>query len=155
MPLLSFGFSFASFRLNCAFYSFYNRNPFQSYLFIKGLFLVILCGTFFISSWFNATVTAYWKYLLCSLLMEFVVAFLFFIQLRESLYDPPKFGFLEVPNLARMFLTKFYWMLQSARVTDFTFSVLLREKQQGAKVHTHTHTHTHTHIHAQINTVLT
>ena len=36
-------------------------------------------------------------------------------------------------------------MLQSARVTDFTFSVLLREKQQGGKVHTHTHTHTHTH----------
>ena len=36
--------------------------PFQLYLFIKGLVFVILCRSFLISSWFNATVTAYWKH---------------------------------------------------------------------------------------------
>ena len=34
------------------------------------------------------------------------------------------------PNFARMFLMKFYWMLQNARVTDFTISELLRENQK-------------------------
>ena len=33
-------------------------------------------------------------YLFCWLLMGFIVVFLFFIQLGESLYDPPPFGFV-------------------------------------------------------------
>ena len=36
-------------------------------------------------------------------------------------------GMLVVPNLARRFLMKCYWMLQNARVTVFTISELLRE----------------------------
>ena len=36
---------------------------------------------------------------------------------------------LEIPNLERMSLKKRYWMLQNARVTTFTISELLREKQ--------------------------
>ena len=36
---------------------------------------------FFISSWFKAIVTAYWKHLLSFLLLGSIVAFLFFIQL--------------------------------------------------------------------------
>ena len=68
--------------------------PFQAYLFINGLIFGYYLRDFFISSWFNATVTAYWKDLLYSLLMEFIVAFLLFIQSRESLHDPPKFGFI-------------------------------------------------------------
>ena len=40
-------------------------------------------------------------------------------------------GELGIPNLARLFLIKCYWMLQNARVTAFTVSELLRENQQG------------------------
>ena len=50
------------------------------------IFLVILCGYFVIFSWFNATITASWKHL-SFLLIRFIVAFLFFIQLGESVYD--------------------------------------------------------------------
>ena len=41
---------------------------------------------------------------------------------------------LGIPNLARMYLIKCYWMLQNARVTTFTASELLRENQQGVKL---------------------
>ena len=37
---------------------------------------------------------------------------------------------LEIPNLVRMFLIKYYWMLQNARSTAFTVSELLRENQK-------------------------
>ena len=63
------------------------------YLFIKCLIFVILWGSFFISSWFNATVTLYWKHLSSFLLMGFIVVYLFFIQPGESTYDTPRFGF--------------------------------------------------------------
>ena len=43
-------------------------------------------------------------------------------------------GKLGIPNLARMSLIKYYWMLQNARVTAFTVSELLRENQQGGKI---------------------
>ena len=43
-------------------------------------------------------------------------------------------GKLWIPNLARMSLIKSYWMLQDARVSAFTVSELLREKQQGVKL---------------------
>ena len=36
-----------------------------------------------------------------------------------------------IPDLARMSLMKYYWMLQNARVTAFTVSELLREDQHG------------------------
>ena len=36
-----------------------------------------------------------------------------------------------IPNLARMSLLKFYWMLQNVRVTTFTVSELLKENKQG------------------------
>ena len=42
-------------------------------------------------------------------------------------------GELGIPNLARICLMKYYWMLQNAKVTSFTVSVLLRENQQGGK----------------------
>ena len=42
----------------------------------------------------NATASVYWKHLLSFLLMEFIAAFLFFIQSGESIYDPPQFDFV-------------------------------------------------------------
>ena len=45
-------------------------------------------------SWFNTTVTAYWKHLLSFLLIGLIVAFLFFIQSGESTYNPPQFRFI-------------------------------------------------------------
>ena len=36
-------------------------------------------------------------------------------------------GEFEIPNLAQMFLMKYYWMVQNVRVTVFTVSELLRE----------------------------
>ena len=61
----------------------------QLYLFITGPIFVILSECVSMSSWFNTTVTAYWKHLLSFLLIQYIVAFLFFIQSRESKYDPP------------------------------------------------------------------
>ena len=40
-------------------------------------------------------------------------------------------GELGIPNLERMSLMKYYWLLQNARVTSFTVFELLRENQQG------------------------
>ena len=40
---------------------------------------------------------------------------------------------LGIPNLAKTSLVICYWMLQNARVTAFTVSELLREKQQGTE----------------------
>ena len=59
-------------------------------------------------------------------------------EIRKSKMPPSEFcpvsgdrGKLGIPNLTKMSLTKCYWMLQSARVTAFTVSELLRENQQG------------------------
>ena len=38
-------------------------------------------------------------------------------------------GELWIPHLAQISLIKFYWMLQNAKLTAFTISELLREKQ--------------------------
>ena len=59
--------------------------PSKLYLFIKGLMFVILCRSFMISSWFNVTITAYWKHLLPILLIGLIVAFLFLFN-QENLY---------------------------------------------------------------------
>ena len=67
--------------------------PSQLCLFIKGLISVILSECFPISSWFNATVTAYWKHFLSFLLIGLLLLFPFLVQSRESLYDPPRFRF--------------------------------------------------------------
>ena len=40
-------------------------------------------------------------------------------------------GNLGIPNLARVFLIRYYWILQNAKITAFTVSDLFREKQQG------------------------
>ena len=55
--------------------------PCQLYLFIKGLIFAIHRGSFFISSQFNAAVTAYWKE--SFLLMGFIVAFFAFYPIRR------------------------------------------------------------------------
>ena len=60
---------------------------------------------------------------------------------------------LGIPNLAQIFLIKYYWILQNASVTAFNISELLRENQQWEGVvksspltppplphNTHTHT---------------
>ena len=60
---------------------------------LLGLIFLTLGGSLFISSWFNTTVTAYLKHLLSFLLMRFIVAFFFFIQSGEFVYDPSRFGF--------------------------------------------------------------
>ena len=41
-------------------------------------------------------------------------------------------GELGIPNLTQISLMKSYWMLQNAKVTGFTVSVLSRENQQGS-----------------------
>ena len=47
---------------------------------------------------------------------------------------PNTWGELEIPNLARMFVIKRYWMLQITSVANFTVSEVLRENQQGDKL---------------------
>ena len=59
---------------------------------IKGLVVVILCGSILTSSWFKVIVTAYWKHLLSSLLMGFIVAFLFLMVFH-------RYKKLNLPNL--------------------------------------------------------
>ena len=58
----------------------------QFYLFIKGLTFGTFWGSFFIFSWFNATIDIYWKHLSSSI-FEFIDAFLFFNQSEDSIYD--------------------------------------------------------------------
>ena len=55
--------------------------PCQLYLFIEGLIFAITCGSFFISSQFNAAVTAYWKE--SFLMMGFIVASFAFYPIRR------------------------------------------------------------------------
>ena len=45
-------------------------------------------------------------------------------------------GKLRIQNLAWMFLTKSYWMLQNFSAAAFTACELLRENQQGSKITT-------------------
>ena len=42
-------------------------------------------------------------------------------------------GKLGIPNLAWIFLIRFYWKLQNAQVTAFTVSELWKENQQGGE----------------------
>ena len=69
------------------FFSAEKSNPSQLYLFIKGLIFVFLCGSVFISSWFNTIFTAYWKHLLSFLLMVLNLLLLFcFLSNKENVY---------------------------------------------------------------------
>ena len=43
-------------------------------------------------------------------------------------------GELGIPNLAQMFLIKFYWMLQNVRIRVFTVTELLRENEQEGQL---------------------
>ena len=45
-------------------------------------------------------------------------------------------GVLGIPNLEQIFLMKYYWMLENAKITAFTFCELLRENQEGSKITT-------------------
>ena len=89
-----FFFSIQNIKSNCSItflkifpiiFFWWKITPSQLYLLIKGLIFVILCGSFFISSWFNVTATAYWKHLLSFLLMGFIV-FICFLSNQENLY---------------------------------------------------------------------
>ena len=50
------------------------------------MIFVILCSTFFISSWFNATVRAYWKHSLSFYWWNLLVFFFCFSSNQENLY---------------------------------------------------------------------
>ena len=65
-------------------------------------------------------------------------------EIRKSEIPPSEFclisgdwGKLGIPNLARRFLMKCYWILQNARVTAFTVSELFRENQHKSKIPPH------------------
>ena len=86
-----------------------------------------------ISSWFEATVTAYWKHL-SFLLIEFICAFLFFIQSGESIYDPLRFWFilrhlqyyLRLPSTdSKLFGYLFLSESKSYLVTSFASSLIM------------------------------
>ena len=55
---------------------------FQLYLSIKDLIFDIVCRSFTVYSWFNASVTAYWKHV-PSLFFKFIVALLFLSSLEN------------------------------------------------------------------------
>ena len=59
----------------------------QLHAFIKALSFVIFCRCFSTFYWFNATVTAYWKHVLSSLLMRAIVFSFFLIQSGEYIYN--------------------------------------------------------------------
>ena len=54
-------------------------------------YAVILCRSISVFSWFSATVTAYLKHMFSVWSFGFIVAFLFFSHVRESIYDLPQF----------------------------------------------------------------
>ena len=56
------------------------------------MFVLLSAECFPISSCFNATVIVYYERIIVFLIDEIYCCF--FIQLRESLYDPPQFGFI-------------------------------------------------------------
>ena len=78
----------------------------------KGLIFVILCGSFLITSWFNATVTAYWKHFLSFLLM---VCFFVFYPIKKIYiwYTTIRIYFmtfiLQYMNLIEDKLSTFHW----------------------------------------------
>ena len=84
------------------------------------------------------------KFHLCIITGSGVMAILFIkdwpeirkleIPLSEFCPISGDWGKLEIPNLARMSLIQCYWMLQNAKVTAFTVSELLSEKQRGIKL---------------------
>ena len=58
-------------------------------------------------------------------------------EIQKLEIPPSKFwpiSELGMPNLTRLYLVKWYWMLQNIRVTAFTVSELLRENQQRGRV---------------------
>ena len=63
---------------------------YELYLLMKGWICDIISGWLLICLWFNATAIAYWKHF-SSFLLRFIVCFLFFSHLKESIHDPPWF----------------------------------------------------------------
>ena len=65
-------------------------------------------------------------------------------EIRKSEKSPSEFCPISgdwdewrIPNLARTFLIKCYWILRNTRVTAFTISELLQENQNGVKLLPH------------------
>ena len=90
---------------------------------MNGFIFQTLSGCDSISSQFNATVAAYWKHL-SSVLFGFVVAFFFFIQCGESIYESPRIKFTlwhlqyinwtesKMKSLPLVDVSKFSWYLE-------------------------------------------
>ena len=106
---------------------------FQFIFIYKWFNLCYSFSIFPISLWFEATVTAYWKDL-SFLLIEFICAFLFFIQSGESIYDPLRFWFilwhlqyyLRVPSTdSKLFGYLFLSESKSYLVTSFASSLIM------------------------------
>ena len=79
---ITFFESFPIFNFWWAIYSFHLQ------LFMNVLIFETLSGCDLIFSWINTILAAYWKHLWLSFL-GFIVAFFFFIQSWESMYEPP------------------------------------------------------------------
>ena len=88
---------------------------------------------------------SYWSKFHVNIITGSGVMTIFFIrdspEIRKSEKLSPDFcpisgdwGEWRIPNLAGTSLIKCYWILQNAKVTAFTVSELLTEKQQGVKL---------------------
>ena len=87
--------------------------------------------------WHNVIAKLFWRCFVS------LVKFSYWFKFLSGYYNG-----LEIPNLAQLSLIKSHKMLQTARVTAFAVSELLRQNQQGVKHLSppDTHTQTHTHI---------
>ena len=101
----------------------------QLYLFMNGIIFETLSGCDLISSKSNATIATYWKHLSSSL-FGFVVAFSFFIQFEESIYEPPRLTLAvrylnwiknKITSFHSKFSSHFEWSdLKSSLITSVT-----------------------------------
>ena len=95
---------------------------------------------FYVVLFLLSSLVAGWSFMsISSLVLEWQFSFIRdWPEIRKSEIPPSEFcpisgdwGKLWIPNLARIFLTESYWMLQNSGVTDFTVIELLRENQLG------------------------
>ena len=90
---------------------------YELYLLMKGLICNIISGWLLICLWFNATAIVYWKHF-SSLLLRFIVCFLFFSHLKESIHDPPWFKLIFYDTCNRSTL----WKTSSLPLIDSSMS---------------------------------
>ena len=126
--LLQIGHKFEKWEWRHSFLTWRHRQFFHVILF---LLLSLVTGPSFLS--ISSLVLELWQF---SFIRDWP-------EMRKSEIPPSEFcpisgdwSELQISNLVRMSLIKFYWMLQNAkvRVWVFTVSVLLRENQQGGGV---------------------